>query len=439
MTQPPNNSQISLAAAIAIGVGGMIGAGIFSILGVVAMAAGSAMWISFLIGGLIALSCTYSYAKLGAKFPSAGGAVQFLVEGWGTGTISGGINLFMWIGYIISIALYAQGFAAYCMTFFTATPTPLLSKSIAASIVIFFTAINMLGAGSVGKAEVFIVGIKLAILILFAATGLFFIHPENLSPTHWNNVADIFFGAGILFIGYEGFGLITNAAANMNNPEKSLPKALYLSVFIVIAVYIAVSITVIGNLSSQAIYAAGDYALAEAAKPFLGTIGFKLIAIAALFSTASAINATLFGAANVSYMIARDGELPTTFARTEWKNATGGLLITTFLTIVFILFFNLAGIAMMGSGAFLLIYAAVNAGHLRILAKTQAKKSLVLLSLALCLILFGILEVYTFQHAPAAVYTMIVILVGSFVTAKLYSMHYKRIGYTLPNEIFIKK
>jgi amino acid transporter len=347
------NSRISVTGAICIGIGGMIGAGIFSILGVVASAAGAAMWISFLIGGVIALFSTYSYAKLGAKFPSAGGPVQFLVEGWGLGTMSGSINVFMWIGYIISIALYAQGFAAYCMTFFTSNPTPLMTKSIACGVVIFFTAINILGAGSVGKAEIFIVFIKVSILILFAAIGLFFIHPANLAPANWSSAQDILFGAGILFIGYEGFGLITNTAANMNNPQKNLPKALYLSVFIVIIIYLAVSVTVVGNLSPQQINSSGDYALALAAKPFLGNFGFKLIAVAALFSTASAINATLFGAANVSYMIARDGQLSEKFASTEWRDATGGLLITTLLTIVFILFFNLSGVAMMGSGAFL--------------------------------------------------------------------------------------
>jgi len=413
-----NPARISLPAAISIGIGGMIGAGIFSILGVVATAAGAAMWISFLIGGIIALFSTYSYAKLGAKFPTSGGAVQFLVEGWGVGTISGGMNLFMWIGYIISIALYAQGFSSYCMTFFTNTPTPLLSKSIAAGIVIVFSALNMLGASDVGKAEFFIVVVKVSILIFFAALGLYFMHPDNLSPAHWSKLSHIFFGAGVLFIGYEGFGLITNAAANMDNPEKSLPQALYLSVGIVIVIYLAVSVAVIGNLSTQEIYASGDYALAAAAKPFLGMIGFKLIAIAALFSTASAINATLFGAANVSYMVARDGELPSVFERTEWRNATGGLLITTLLVIVFILFFDLAGIAMMGSGAFLLIYAAVNAGHLNILAKTGANKSLVLLSLVLCLVLFLILEIYTYQKSPSAVYTMILLLIGSFVAEK---------------------
>jgi len=420
------NSQISLLAAICIGIGGMIGAGIFSILGVVAQTSGAAMWLSFLIGGIVALFSTYSYAKLGATFPSAGGAVQFLIEGWGIGNISGGINLFMWIAYIISIALYAQGFSAYFMTFFTTTPMPFIAKIVAISVVVLFTGLNMLGAGSVGRAEVFIVLIKLTILICFAGIGLFFISPQNLQMEHWSNWEHILFGAGILFIGYEGFGLITNTAANMKNPSASLPKALYISVFIVIAIYIAVSVAVIGNLSTAQINQAGDYALAEAAKPFLGMMGFKLIAIAALFSTASAINATLFGAANVSYMIARDNELPEDFDRSRWKNAPEGLLITTLLVIIFILFFDLAGVAMMGSGAFLFIYAAVNAGHLRILDKTGARKSIVLFSLILCLAMFCILEIYTYQKSPTAVYTMICLLAGSFIIEKIYRSRQKQ-------------
>ena len=413
-------SRISLIAAVSIGIGGMIGAGIFSILGVVAEASGSAMWVSFLIGGIVALFSTYSYAKLGAKFPSAGGAVEFLVKGWGDNVMSGGINLFMWIGYVIAIALYAQGFSAYFATFFTHDPSPLFLKSVAAGAVIFFTLINMLGAGSVGKAETLIVGIKVSILVLFALSGLFFIHPENLSPSHWSGVENIFFGAGVLFIGYEGFGLVANAAANMDDPSKSLPKALYTSVIIVIIIYIAVSITVIGNLPISEIYRSKDFALAEAAKPFLGMLGFKLIAIAALLSTASAINATLFGGANVSYMIARDGQLPESFARQEWRGATGGLFITAFFVIVFILFFNLSGIAMMGSGAFLLIYAAVNAGHLKILSQTGAKKWIVMTSLILCLLMFIMLEIYTYRNSPEAVWTMLILLFGSFAFEKFY-------------------
>jgi amino acid transporter len=419
-----NQSGISFTDAVSIGIGGMIGAGIFSILGVVAQAAGATMWISFLIGGIVALFSTYSYAKLGAKFPSVGGAVAFLIEGFGAGLMSGSINLFMWIGYIIAIALYAQGFSAYFMTFFTAVPTPLLSKAVATIIVLLFALVNILGASSVGRAETLIVVIKVSILILFSVSGLFFIQPDNLAPTHWSHWEQILYGASILFIGYEGFGLVANAAGDMENPQKYLPRALYTSVLIVIAIYIAVSITVVGNLSINEIYHSGDDALAQAAKPFLGMIGFKLIAIAALFSTASAINATLFGAANVSYMIARDGELPAVFSRREWHNATGGLVITTLLVICFILFFNLAGVAMMGSGAFLLIYAAVNAGHLNILHKTGANKWIIILSLLLCLGMFGILEYYTYMHSPAAVYTMIFLLLASFVITFLRKINH---------------
>jgi amino acid transporter len=395
---------------MAIGIGGMVGAGIFSILGVVAVAAGSAMWISFVIGGLVALLSTYSYAKLGARYPSAGGAVEFLVKGFGDGVLSGGINLYMWVGYVIALALYAQAFAGYAMTFFPHSSYPWMPKAIGAGMVVVFTGVNLVGAKAMGRSETFIVAVKLVILALFAAAGLCFIHPANLSPAHWPSGSGILFGAGVLFIGYEGFGLIANAAEDMADPKTMLPKALYLSVFSVIGIYIAVSVAVVGNLDISSIVRAKDYALAEAAKPFLGELGFRLIAIGALFSTASAINATLFGAANVSYMIARDGQLPAIFAREVWENATGGLFITAGLVIAFVLFYDLSGVAMMGSGAFLLIYAAVNAAHLKITAETGAKRWIVALSMVTCLGMSLALSIYIYENSRPAFYTMVLLI-----------------------------
>ncbi len=414
------SGQIGMAAAVSIGIGGMVGAGIFSILGVVAQAAGNAMWIAFLIGGVVALLSTYSYAKLGAVFPSAGGAVHFLVKGFGDGVLSGGLNLFMWAGYIISLALYATAFGSYAATFITASPSPLLLKSLAVGAVLALTLVNAFGAKVMGRGETFIVAVKVAILVLFAAAGLWFIKPGNLSPELWPETKSILFGAGVLFIGYEGFGLVTNAAADMKNPSRMLPRALYVSVLMVIAIYLAVSVTVTGNLSNAQIEQARDYALAEAAKPFLGEFGFRLIAVAALFSTASAINATLFGSANVCYMIARDGELPAGLSRTEWKQATGGLLLTAGLVILVTLLFDLSGIAMMGSAAFLLVYAAVNAGHLRVLKQTGANAVIVWLSLLTCLAMFAVLSVYTWQQQPAAMVVLAVIAAASFVAEWLY-------------------
>jgi amino acid transporter len=412
--------QIGMAAAVSIGIGGMVGAGIFSILGVVAQAAGNAMWLAFAIGGVVALLSTYSYAKLGAAYPSAGGAVSFLVKGFGDGVFAGGLNLFMWAGYIISLALYATAFGSYAATFITTTPSALLLKSLAIGSVLLVTLVNAFGAKVMGRGETIIVAVKVAILVVFAATGLYFIQPENLSPALWPATQSILFGAGVLFIGYEGFGLITNTAADMRNPQKMLPRALYTAVILVIALYLAVSVTVTGNLSNAEIERAKDYALAEAAKPFLGEIGFRLIAIAALFSTASAINATLFGSANVCYMIARDGELPSRLSQIEWKQATGGLLLTAALVVVVMLCFDLSGIAMMGSAAFLLLYAAVNGGHLRVLKQTGANAVIVWLSMLTCLAMFAVLGFYIFQQQPAAIAALILIAAASFAGEWLY-------------------
>jgi amino acid transporter len=410
----PGSGQIGLVAAVSIGIGGMVGAGIFSILGVVAHAAGNAMWLAFAIGGIVALLSTYSYAKLGATFPSAGGATHFLVKSFGDGVLAGGLNLFMWAGYIISLALYATAFGGYAATFVTTAPSALLLKSLAVASVVLLTLVNAFGATLMGRWETVIVAVKVAILVLFAAVGLCFIRPGYLSPELWPEAKSVLFGAGVLFIGYEGFGLITNAAADMRDPRKMLPRALYTSVILVIVLYLAVSLTVTGNLSDYEIEQAKDYALAEAAKPFLGQFGFRLIAIAALFSTASAINATLFGSANVCYMIARDGELPAGLSRTEWKDATGGLLLTAALVVVVMLIFDLSGIAMMGSAAFLLIYAAVNAGHLKVLNQTGASAIVVWLSLLTCLAMFAILCVYTYQEQPRAIAALILIAAASF-------------------------
>lgn len=422
----PQKSSIGLLAAVCIGIGGMVGAGIFSILGVVAEAAGNALWLSFLIGGVVALLSTYSYSKLGARYPSAGGAVEFLVQGYGDGILSGAVNIFLWLGYVIALALYANAFAGYAMTFFGADMPVWLPKALAIGIVLLFTAINARGAKSMGSSETVIVVIKVGILVLFAAAGAFFIHPDLLSPSKWPASQEMFFGAGVLFIGYEGFGLVANTAGDMANPQKLLPRALYISVLSVIAIYLSVSVVVIGNLAIPEIVRTKDYALAAAAQPFLGSIGFKLIAIAALFSTSSAINATLFGGANVSYMVAKDGQLPKAFGQMVRGKFPEGLILTAALVILFVLLFDLSKIAMMGSAAFLLVYAAVNGAHLKLIKETKAKAWIVWLSIATCLGMFGVLSVYISRTAPDALYAMFVVLAASFGIEIIYRRVSKR-------------
>ncbi len=408
------NRSIGLWSAVSIGVGGMIGAGIFSILGTACQIGGNAVYISFVIAGVVALFSTYSYAKLGIKYPSAGGPVEFLVRGFGDNVLSGGLNILMWIGYIFALALYARAFAAYTMTFFPGL-SGIWLHIFATGIILVFTAINFIGAKAVGQSELFIVTVKVGILVFFAVVGLFFVKPALLSPALFPPTSSILFAAAVVFLAYEGFGLITNAAEDMKEPERTLPRALYISVLLVIAIYVAVSLAVTGNLPLPEIIKARDYALAEAAKPFLGVIGFKVIAIAALFSTSSAINATLYGGANVSYIIAKEGELPEFFERKVWGHGVEGLFITAGLVILFSNLFDLGGIAMLGSAAFLLIYAAVGVGHLRLYKKTGASPFLIWVSIFGCLISFVILSYYLIGHSPITLLMLLLILALSFL------------------------
>ena len=420
---PPSN--IGLVAALSIGVGGMIGAGIFSILGVVAAESGSAMPISFAIGGVVALLAAYSYVQLGKTFPSVGGAVTFLVQGWGIGTTAGSLNIFQYISYVISIALYATGFAAYAVTFID-----LPSKVWAIGVVVVFTGINFVGSRLMGRAESVIVIIKVTILIVFIVAAFLSIDSqsmERLSPSDWAGPIAMITGAGILFVGYEGFGLITNAAANMKRPKWEIPRAIYGSVAIVIAIYVLVAIGVVTNIPLSQLKTLGDSALAVAAEPSLGKFGFKLIAIAAMLSTASAVNATLFGSANVAYQVSKNGSLPTAFDKKLWGRDVEGLFITAALVLVFVLVFPLSAVASMGSAGFLLVYSAVNLGHLRIRSRTGAKAWPIVLSIITCLTLFVFLFVNMCTSAPSSAIALVITMLFSW----LFELGYrKRTGRT---------
>jgi amino acid transporter len=418
MAASTKKSDIGLASALSIGVGGMIGAGIFSILGVVARISGSAMPLSFAIGGIVAVLAAYGYVALGKTFPSVGGAVTFLVRGYGEGVLSGSLNIFQYFSYIITIALYATGFAAYAATFIH-----LPGKVWAVGVVLAFTVINFLGSRIMGRAESVIVIIKVVILIGFivaaviALTGSGF---ARLSPVTWPGPVAIFTGAGVLFVGYEGFGLITNAAINMAEPKRELPRAIYGSVAIVIVIYVLVASGVITNVPLSVLKGLGDSALAVAAKPSLGQAGFKLVAIAALLSTASAVNATLFGSTNVAYQIAKNGGLPPAFDRKLWGHDVEGLFITSGLVLVFVVAFPLSAVASMGSAGFLLVYSAVSVGHMRIRKQTGARAWPIVASAVMCLSLFAVLFRNMIATAPTSAIALGITLAVSFLFETVY-------------------
>ena len=212
---------------------------------------------------------------------------------------------------------------------------------------------------------------------------------------------------------YIGFAVITNTVEDLNNPKKNLPRAIYLSILLVTFLYLLISIAVTGTLSGQEIIAAKDYALAAAAKPLLGTVGFTIMGVTALLSTASAINASLYGAANISYNIAKIGELPPNFDHKVWKEGTEGLLITSFLIILIVLFLDLTSIASLASLVFLIIYIIVNLSHFRLYKKTGASPVIIGLGIILCLTIL-VLFMYHAANALFLFYSLVGLVVLSF-------------------------
>ncbi len=418
-----DHGTIGLFGAISIGVGGMIGAGIFSILGVVGSVAGSAAWISFLGAGVLALFCTYSFAKLGSAFPSNGGPVEFFMRGLGDNLISGSFNVMLWLGYIMGLSLYSSAFSGYAAAVVGIEDIAWARPLIAIGVILLFLVLNVLGSAAVGKAEGVIVAIKLIILLGFAVVTAFSVKPELLSTTHWSPPRAIAISLGTTFLAYEGFGLITNAAGSMKDPAKTLPRALFLSVIITMFVYLAVAIVTFGNLSAQEITEKQEYALAAAAEPALGRIGFTIMSIAALFSTASAINATLFGGANICVQVAHDRQLPRVLDRRVWEGSKVGLYVTASIVALLAALVPLEAIANTGSAAFLLIYAGVCVSHLRLRKETGGVAAITWIALIGCLAVFAMLLTYLIRTDPASAAG----LLGLILVSVLVEWSYRRI------------
>jgi amino acid transporter len=185
-------------------------------------------------------------------------------------------------------------------------------------------------------------------------------------------------------------------------------------VVFVIVLYVLVAAVAVGTLPVDKIVAAKDYALAQAAEPFLGKTGFTLIAVAAMLSTASAINATTYGAARLSYMIAKDGELPAVLERKIWNKPIEGLLITSGVTLLVANLVDLSSLSTMGSAGFLLIFAAVNAANARLARETESRRWLSLGGVALCLGALGTLLWQTALTAPGRIWILVVMMAAAF-------------------------
>ncbi|RXJ86412.1 amino acid transporter [Arcobacter sp. CECT 8985] len=413
----------------------MVGGGIFAVLGEAVSLAHGATVIAFLLAGIVAILTAYSYAKLSVKFQSKGGTVSFIDEAFGHNYLSGSVNFMLWLSYLVTISLYAVAFSSYSQVLFLDNETKFFNHFFISLAILLPLVINLISASFVSKSESFIVFIKVVLLIVVIVASYSYLDYDRLSPKHWEGSISLLVAGMIIFVAYEGFELIANSAEDIKNPKSNLPKAFYISVILVIILYLLIAVTSIGTVSEDKLLEAKDYALAIAAKPALGQIGFTIVSVTALLATFSAINATIYGNGRLGYILAVDGELPTVFNTEKNNIPTLSVIITAFFSLILANSINLAQIAIIGSASFLLIFFIVNVAALKLYKQIKASKIILIISCIISFIALSTLIIHTYQTDKNAVIIFFAfilvsilfeVLYGRFVRKHMFNREYKK-------------
>lgn len=413
MSTTQGTRRMTVLQATFIGVGSMVGAGIFALLGAAGAVAGSAVWLSFLIAGAIAGLQGYSFARLGSTYPSGGGILTFLSKGFGEGHIAGiGAWLFFTAGSIV-VAMIATSFGGYASSV-VAGSDPFWAKVLAVALILVMSGLNAVGSSAVARVQSVIVTVVLVILVVFAVVTIAGWDPSLLAPSGYPGWREIVSSVALTFFAFLGFGVITFTAKDLPHPSRQLPRAIAFALLIATTVYVAVSLGVFGTLTADEVVRYGATALAEAAKPTLGQAGYVLMVITALFSTTGAVNAGLYPSIGMTRHLARVGQFPVFFGRALGP-FPAGLLVMAALAIVLVVGFDLNAIASIGSAVALLVFSAVSVAHLRLRHETHASLVVLLVGLVATLGTFVVFCTTTLVEEPATAIALVAIMALAIV------------------------
>jgi amino acid transporter len=397
MTTSPENIKpdIGVIGALSIGIGGIVGGGFFATFGLAVVGARGSTYLSFLVGGVLALLTAYSYVRLTLRYPGPGGTVSFVRLGFGTGTLSASTNVLLILSYVAIMAVYARALGAYSASYFPPDQQEYWTHLLASIAIIVMGVINFAGASLMEKFEdVFNVG-KLAVLLIFIGAGFFLGKPswERLGTSEWVPFATIISSGMVVFLAYEGFELIANASSRIQNPERTLPIAFYGSVLAAIVIYVLCVVVAVGHMPFDAMEDAKNFALSATAARFMGAFGFGLMTFGAVFASASAINADFFGAEQLPVMLGEHGELPAAFTRMISGRALLSLISIGVLALLSVNLINLHALSAAASGGFLVVYGAVNFANAKLAPETASRGWISLVAALSCVAALGIMVI----------------------------------------------
>lgn len=380
-------AEIGVVSAASIGIGGMVGAGIFAVLGLAAATTKGAVPIAFVIGGVIALVTAHCYAKLSVAYPDRGGTVAYLDRAFGATAFTGILNVLLVLSYIVMVGFYASAFGRFGASFLGDSE---LWRHVLMTTVVFALAfVNVVGTGLVVKFGNFASFVKVGLLVAFIVVGLLSgdVDYGRFAMSEWVDPLTLVAGAMVVFLNYEGFEMIANVAADVPEEKRArvMPRAFIGSILIVIALYVLISVVAAGTLSPSALVDAGEFALAESAEALIGPMGFPIIAVAALLATSSAINATLFSSARMTFALAHEREIPSQLGQIVREQPLPALGFVCLSGTLLANLVDIEVIAAMGSAGFLLAFAAINVASIRLSGAIGLNRWIPVVGTGICL------------------------------------------------------
>lgn len=403
-SDPPkrDGAAMTVRGAMFLGIGAMVGAGIFSLLGEAGAVAGSAVWLSFLLAGTVTTLLGYVLVKLGVRYPSSGGLIAYLMQGFGNGRLLGVAS---WLGYFAAIvivcSMVAVSFGSYATSLFVGeNASSAWDHVFTTAIVLAMAAVNYFGSALVDRAQSVIVLTLLAVFAVFIAVTITDIDFDLLAFSTYPSFSNIVASVALTFFAYLGFSVITFAAGDLREPSRELPRAMYLALAITTVLYVLISLGVFGTLTVDEVIGHGETAIAEAARPALGSAGFTMMALAALLATSSTVNATLYASGGLTSMLAEVGQFPAFFGKGSRLGPRAGMFITAAIVLVVSNLVDLSAIASVGSACSLMVFVLVGIAAFRLRTEIGALPAMIILATGATVVVLAFFAVDTLRNAP---------------------------------------
>ena len=374
-----SKKDLSLLNVISLGIGSIVGAGIFALLGQVILLAGDHTYHAFFIAGIAAVFSGYSYAKLAGRYHSSGGLTDYFHIAFPEKYVSGTLSAIYLVTEAISISMIAKAFGIYITELFNQIPpSDLWVNTLAAVLIIGLALLNMMQASDVGRSETVIVIIKVAILFALVFAALFQpgagLHPPAFSGESMDFLRSI----GVTFFAYAGYGVITNATSDVKKPQQTIEWAIYLTLFIVMALYISLAWVVLNYIPTAELEANAETSVAEVARKLLGTAGYGFIYVAAVLAFVSGINATFFSIFRISDSLTQQTVFPHFMLKKFWRQGSLGAALNTLLIVLVTIFFDFSSIVNLSSAAYLVSYLGIFIANWKLRKETKSNPAVII-------------------------------------------------------------